>query len=146
VLGVNPPKQLREFFETQTDTQDLFFSIGVDNLLLAGQTAATDQASELLASNRFEELMGYIRQSTANPIVLIDLPPVLVTDDALVLAPRLDALLVVASVGKTGRTDLQKAVELLSEFPLAGLVLNRSVEQSANYAYGYGIQDRTGNR
>lgn len=137
-LGVEPPVELREYFEKPLDAQDLFFSIGAENLVLAGQSSATDQSSELLASNRFEELVTYIRQSTVNPIVLIDLPPVLSADDALVLAPRLDALLLVTAEGFTDRKDLQKATELLSEFSLAGIVLNRSTERSASYSYGYG--------
>jgi Mrp family chromosome partitioning ATPase len=138
-LGVEAPVPLRDFFEQENaDPQDLFFSIGAENLVLAGQSIPTDQSSELLASNRFEELMAYIRQSTVNPIVLIDLPPVLSADDALVLAPRLDALLLVTAEGVTDRADLQKATELLSEFSLAGVVLNRSSERSASYSYGYG--------
>jgi protein-tyrosine kinase len=137
-LGVQPVRELRDFFERSSETQDLFFSVGVDNLILAGQNTPTGMASELLGSTRFEDLTSHIRQSTSNPIVIVDLPPVLVTDDALVLAPRLDALLLVASEGRTDRADLQKATDLLSEFSMLGLVLNRSTERSSSYGYGYG--------
>ncbi len=137
-LNVRPERELRNFFEREADPQDLFFSIGVENLLLAGHTTATENASELLASNHFEHLTNYIKQNTTNPIVVIDLPPVLSTDDALVLAPRLDAILLVVAEGRTDRAALEKATELLSEFQLAGLVLNRSKEKSGNYSYGYG--------
>ena len=34
-----------------------------------------------------------VRQGTVDPVVLIDLPPVLLTDDALVVAPKVDAIL-----------------------------------------------------
>jgi capsular exopolysaccharide synthesis family protein len=138
MLDVEPPRELRHFFESPSDPKDLFFSIGVENLLIAGHTSASEHASELLASTRFEDLVSHVRQSTANPIVLIDLPPVLSTDDALVLAPRLDALLLVVAEGKTDRGDLQRATELLSEFSVAGLVLNQSSGGTGRYAYGYG--------
>ena len=137
-LGVQPAVELRTFFEGQPDPQDLFFSIGTENLVMAGHMSASENASELLASNRFDDLVAYIKQSTINPIVLIDLPPVLSTDDALVLAPRLDAILLVVAEGKTDRAGLQKATELLSEFQLAGLVLNHSTEKNGSYSYGYG--------
>ncbi len=70
--------------------------------------------------------------------MLIDLPPVLLTDDALVVAPKIDAMLVVASEGLTGRAELAKALHLLSEFPIAGVVLNRAAESAPRcMTYGY---------
>ena len=69
---------------------------------------------------------------------VIDLPPVLSPDDTLVVAPRIDALILVASEGVTPREDLQKASEMLADFPVAGLVLNRSTDGSQRYGYGYG--------
>jgi capsular exopolysaccharide synthesis family protein len=136
-LHVQPPRELREFFEGSSAPDDLFFSIGIDHLMIASQVAASAQASELLANNRFEELVGYVRQNSVNPIVLIDLPPVLSTDDALVLAPRIDALLLVVSEGLTDRAELERATELLSEFKLAGVVMNQSSESISHYGYGY---------
>ena len=47
------------------------------------------------------------------------------------------AVLVVASEGLTGRSDLAKALHLLSEFPIAGVVLNRAAETTPGYDYGY---------
>jgi protein-tyrosine kinase len=145
-LGVEPPRQLRDYLEYAGGTEGMFFSVGRDNLYIAGSTIPTQQASELLASPRFDELIGDLKQGTVNPIVLIDLPPVLVTDDALVVAPRIDAILVVASEGLTSRADLQKAVSLLSEFTLAGVVLNRAVETTPGYDYGYGAEGKADSR
>jgi Mrp family chromosome partitioning ATPase len=137
-LGVQPPRQLRDYFEKGVDPQELFGSIGVENLIVAGNTVPSDNASELLASSRFEDLVSFVKTGTVNPVVLIDLPPVLATDDALVIAPRVDAILIVASEGNTGRTNLERAINLLSEFRIAGVVLNRSTESSKEYGYGYG--------
>jgi len=47
------------------------------------------------------------------------------------------AFLVVASEGVTGRAELAKALHLLSEFPIAGVVLNRAAVTTPNYDYGY---------
>jgi Mrp family chromosome partitioning ATPase len=136
-LGVDPPHQLLDYFEHRVNVEDVFFSIGIDRLLLASGTAATDSASELLGTRQFDDLKDYIKQHTVNPIVLIDLPPLLVTDDTLVVAPRIDAMLVVAAEGRTDRTALNKALELLKDYTVAGLVLNRSTAASGQYDYGY---------
>jgi len=136
-LGVKPTNQLLDYFERDATMADLFFSIGISNLLLASAVTGTERASELLAGDKVDRLIQYIKEHSANPIVLIDLPPLLVTDDALVVAPKVDALLVVASEGHTSRADLDKALGLLAEFPIAGLVLNHAKETGVNYGYGY---------
>jgi protein-tyrosine kinase len=140
-LGVIPPAQIQGFFEQQVDLSELFFSIGVENLLIASGTESTARASEMLASAKFDELIEYIKGRTTNPIVLIDLPPLLITDDALVIVPKIDAMLLVASEGSTDRAVFKKAVEILAEFPIAGVVLNRAVDTGENYSYGYGTGD-----
>jgi protein-tyrosine kinase len=141
-LGITPHIELRDYFEQRVETpEDLFVSIGIENLLIAGSVTATQNSAELLAATRLEELFAFITGATSQPLILIDLPPVLSPDDALVVAPRIDALVLVASEGVTPRADLQKASELLADFQLAGLVLNRSSDASAQYGYGYGYGD-----
>jgi Mrp family chromosome partitioning ATPase len=136
-LGVSPPRELRISLEQGNHLRDAFFTIGEENLLIAGSASSTERASELLASSHFDELLRVVKEGVANPIVLIDLPPVLLTDDALVVAPKIDAMLVVASQGLTGRDELTKALHLLSDFPVAGVVLNRAAESTPGYGYGY---------
>jgi len=138
-FGVRPTLELRDYLEHGGSVQDLFFSVGGENLLIAGSLTPTEHASELLSGSKFDDLIKTIRQGTVDPVVLIDLPPVLVTDDALVVAPKIDAVLVVASEGVTNRSDLAHALDLLSEFPKAGVVLNRAVETSPNYNYSYDV-------
>ena len=143
-LGITPPTELRDFFEGRVDSpEDLFMSIGVDNLLIAGNVTPTDNSAELLASAKLEELLDFIRRTTTNPLILIDLPPVLSPDDTLVVAPRIDSLVLVACEGKTPRADILKAGELLADFPIVGLVLNRSSESVQGYGYGYGYGQRS---
>ena len=114
------------------------FTIGVDGLAIAGSTLPTEQASELIASGRLEEMLVYIRSIAASPIILLDLPPLLVTDEALLVAPRVDAVALVVAEGRTRRDTLVRAKQLLSEFTMAGVILNRSSERhGADKYYGY---------
>jgi Mrp family chromosome partitioning ATPase len=137
-LGISPPTEVRDFFEQRASVQDVFFRIGADKLLVASGLSATQAASELLGTQRFDDLVLYVKQHAANPIILIDLPPILRTDDALVLAPRVDAMLVVAAEGHTDRTGLNKTLEMLSEFNIAGIVLNKAIGSAQRLGYGYG--------
>jgi protein-tyrosine kinase len=143
-LGVHPAHELRHYLESGEHANEMFVSVCSDNLMIAGSVTPTEQASELLASSRFEDLIRLVKQGTVEPIVLIDLPPVLLTDDALVVAPKVDAVLVVASEGLTSKSGLAKALELLSEFKIAGVVLNRTTETVPDYNYGYDSDDSKG--
>jgi protein-tyrosine kinase len=151
-LGVTPPRELRDYLEgtdkdsSANDVRELFVSVSSDNLFVAGSTIPTDQASELLHSTRFDDLMHFIKQGTVDPVILLDLPPVLLTDDALVVAPKVDAILVVASEGLTARADLARALELLAEFPVAGVALNRAADTTPGYDYGYEYDEDKGKK
>lgn len=137
-LGVDPPHSLVTYFAGEGKPADVLFSIGVENLALAGSNISTDQASELIAIGRLEELLHYIRTIATSPIILIDLPPLLVTDDALVVAPRVDATALVVAEGRTRRDSLARAKQLLADFTFAGVILNCSTEDFGADSYGYG--------
>jgi len=136
-LGVVPPLEMNDYLAGKGRPEDLLFSIGVDNLILAGTITSTNQASELLATRGVERLFAYIRSIAPQPIVLVDLPPVLATDDALVVAPMVDACLLVLAEGRSRRDSAAEAIALLSEFTLAGIVLNRSRAAIKDYHYSY---------
>ena len=142
-LGVRPRHELVRYFSGEGAPADVFFTIGVDNLTLAGHMTATDQASELLTNGRLEELLAYIHSISANAVVLIDLPPLLVTDEALLVAPKVDATALVVTEGRTRRDSLVRARQLLADYTFAGVVLNRSTENfgaDSYYGYGYGYR------
>jgi Mrp family chromosome partitioning ATPase len=61
--------------------------------------------------------------------------PALSTADVLVVAPKVDATLLVVTQGKTRRDSLVRTIESLSEYTVAGVVLNRSSELLTDY-YG----------
>jgi Mrp family chromosome partitioning ATPase len=62
---------------------------------------------------------------------------VLSTDEALVVAPRADAMFLVVAEGITRRDGLARAVDILSDFTVAGIIMNRSSEPLGSDYYGY---------
>ena len=134
-LGATPPMEVNDYLSGDCHPEDVLFSIGIANLTFAGTLTSTEKASELLATRRVEALFEYIRGVAPQPLILVDLPPLLSTDDALVIAPKVDASLLVLAEGRSRRDGAVKALELLSEFVLAGIVLNRS---NAMVAESYG--------
>jgi polysaccharide biosynthesis transport protein len=85
-----------------------------------------------VAARIFEELTENFE------MVLIDSPPLLPVADALVLGQLADATMLVAAVGQTKKSELQRAMQMLeaAHVPLAGIILNE-VTRESSYGYGY---------
>lgn len=132
-LGVYPPRGVQDYFDGNADAASIFFRIGPPGLAIAASTEARDSSSELLSSDRLPELINYVFTVDPKAVLLLDMPPVLVADDAIAVAPRVDAILLVASEGKTKRSDLAGAIELVQQHGLVGVILNRSAESVAQY-------------
>jgi protein-tyrosine kinase len=141
-LGLIPQHELLSYFTGSAPPSEVFFSIGPENLAIAGSVSTSEAASELIGSGRLEALIEYISGVASNPIVLIDLPPVLVTDEALLVAPRVDAMLLIVAEGHTRRDSLEQALNLLAEFNSAGVILNRSTYSTVSSGYYYNYYNR----
>jgi Mrp family chromosome partitioning ATPase len=136
-LGCRPENQISQYFAGALMPDQVLYQTSVENLVIAGATEPVRGASELLANARLEELLKYIRRRSPGALILLDLPPVLSTDEVLVVAPRTDAVFLVVCEGVTRRDSLAKAVDVLSDFKVAGTILNRSSENLGSEYYGY---------
>lgn len=100
--------------------------------------------SELLGSDRMADL---IKDLSRDRIVILDAPPVLPVTDAVVLSHLTDAVIVVASAGRTRTEQLDHAIFSIErgEGKIAGIVLNRAASSKlarlrygdAEYGYEY---------
>ena len=136
-VAYRPPRDLSEYLAGRAKPEEVLFGTPVENLVIAGTGDATPGASELLSSPRLDELLSYIRGRSPDACILFDLPPVLSTDEALVVAPRTDCILLVVCEGVTRRDALAQAVDMLGDFRIGGIVMNRSTEEIGSDYYGY---------
>jgi protein-tyrosine kinase len=91
--------------------------------------------SEVLGSKRFQALMAGL-QSEAD-LLLVDCPPTLAVSDAAVLARHVEAVLLVASAGRTRRDHAARARQALERAGarILGVVLNNARVDAAVYSY-----------
>jgi protein-tyrosine kinase len=134
-LGVVPRAEIGDHLSNGASAAEAFFTIGVDNLAIAGGVGSHENSSELLGSGALLNLFEYIRNLDPRALILVDLPPLLLSADALVVAPHLTTTLLVVSEGVTRREHLRRATEVLAGVNVAGVVLNRSGEAAKDY-YG----------
>jgi len=135
-LGIRDIRPLSDYLGGQAKPEEVLAQTTFPNLIVAGAMAPVENASELLAGPKFSDLLAHIRLRSPNACVLLDLPPVNLTDEALLVGPRIDAFLVVVSEGKTERKQLAQTLSTLSEFKVAGVVVNKSSD-SHTFEYTY---------
>jgi len=95
-----------------------------------------DGSGELLASAQFEALVDALRGLPESTIVLCDLPPAFVSDDAMTAVGRLDGYIHVIDEGVTPKRQAEELKSMLDPAPCIGAVLNR-YSGRWNDSYGY---------
>ncbi|MGH8893333.1 MAG: P-loop NTPase, partial [Actinomycetes bacterium] len=126
--------------------------MGLSDLLTTGESPDLDAI--LHFTNIPGVLLALAGQSTVHPgaltgfmrayveqaremadVVLLDVPPVLLANDAVDLLPLADAVVVVARDGRTGRTEAQRVAALLARLrvPCLGTVLIAATDAGASY-------------
>jgi len=99
---------------------------GIDHLTILPGGRALLNSAEMLNSPKMSKLVDELKNRYAGRIVIFDLPPVLSAADAMAFAPYVDATLLVVEEGKTTRSEIENAVDMLSSTNILGTVLNKA--------------------
>ena len=136
-LGLQCDRGLTDYLIGQAEIGDILYSPGIAGLTIVPNVRPMQNASELLASPRMTELVRYLEALQPQRTILFDLPPLLMSDDVLLFAPHMDCVLDVVAVGVTPRASLVRSKEILAEFNVVGVVLNRATSQDKISHYYY---------
>jgi protein-tyrosine kinase len=128
-LGISPAHGLDTWFQGDDPTKNVCYALeGVERLYVLPTLAPVARSSEMLAGLGTRRLLNELKARDSGRLLIIDLPPVLLSDDALMVAPLLDAVVLVVHERHTKRDDVVRVIELLGNTRIAGTVLNRSSE------------------
>lgn len=107
----------------------------IKGLQLLASGPLPPRPADILGSKRMELILARLLQEA--DILLLDAPPVMVVPDAVVLATKVDGVLLVVSAGDTKREFARQAIERLRKVNayLAGAVLNNVPLDSALQGY-----------
>jgi len=134
-LGVTPEVGLESWFGGDDPTRKVCYALeGVERLYVLPTLAPVVGSSETLAGLGTRRLLNELKDRDSGRLLIVDLPPVLLSDDALMVAPLLDAVVLVVNERRSKREDVARVLELLGNTRVVGTVLNRSSE-SENRAY-----------
>jgi exopolysaccharide transport family protein len=112
------------------------------NLFVLAAGSPPPNPAELLASSNMKDVLNELREQFDH--VVIDTPPTLSVTDAVVLSPRVDAIILVIRSGQTTKQALRRARDILMQVNahVTGVLLNAVDLTSPDYYYYYEYQGK----
>ena len=109
-----------------------------ENLFVLQCGRVPENPAELLDSGALRRLLGDLRERF--DVVILDSPPVLPVADPLILAGKVDGVVIVTRCDQTTRGELQRALSQLAQGDanMLGVVLNEVDARAERYDYGGG--------
>jgi succinoglycan biosynthesis transport protein ExoP len=137
VLGIRNEIGLSSFLSGNASVADLVQESGIPNLLVITSGPLPPNPSELLASKALGAFLERLDEQGPFDHVFFDSPPLLQMADAVLLANRMDATILVTREGRTTHQALASGAKRLrqSRARILGAVLNAVVERFGNYYY-----------
>jgi protein-tyrosine kinase len=136
-LGLEFDFGLSECLTGDRSLYEVCVNPGIERLLVLPGKDSHENSSELVSSRKMLNLVKEIKSRYESGIVIFDLPPLFAADNALLLMPHADAVLLVVEDGKNTPDELQQSMCILEDTNLLGLVLNKSTQPIPTYQYGY---------
>lgn len=137
-LGVTCDRGVTATLEGRTRLSDAVIQAcagGCSTLVLPAENSASD-SSAWMTSRALSVMLQDIKQEYSAPIVIVDLPPMLLADDVIAVLPQLDCILLVAAAGKTKLAEIEECKRHLPSAEAVRLVLNKAPGVEAAY-YNY---------
>ncbi len=113
--------------------QDVLLKTDIPKLTLLPSGRRHVHATELLASERMRQLTLELSTRYPDRIVIVDSPPLLLTNEARVLAGLMGQIVVVVEEGRTPQDVVKEAVALLDANEIVGVVLNKGMRRGRGH-------------
>lgn len=137
ILGVTDPMEFPDVLRGGASFVDHARRVG-NNLAIALTRTPWRQAAELLTSPGAQATLKTVEADYAPDVMIFDLPPMLVSDDALAFAGQVDAVLLVAAAEVTTIKQVDSCErELAAQTNVMGVILNKCRYSGPEYGEGY---------
>jgi protein-tyrosine kinase len=130
LFGLEGAPGLSDYLTDDVPIADLLINPGLPRFVLlpAGRQAVLNSA-ELLSTKRAQQLILEMKARYQDRYIIVDLPPLLDTADALAFLPLADTTLVVVEEHSTSLQDMEAMNEMLAPFNLIGSVMSQPRER-----------------
>ena len=134
-LGLNVAQSMNDYLQGNAKLEDLMISPGIARLVVVPTMRPVAKSSEVLSSSKVVNLIQELRDRYESRIVIFDAPPILNSDDAMVLLPQVDCFLLVIANGMSTKAEVEEAMHYLPQEKLLGVVFNKADIEAREYYY-----------
>ena len=134
-LGLNVAQSMNDYLQGNAKLEDLMISPGIARLVVVPTMRPVAKSSEILSSSKVVNLIQELRDRYESRIVIFDAPPILNSDDAMVLLPQVDCFLLVIANGMSTKAEVEEAMHYLPQEKLLGVVFNKADIETREYYY-----------
>ncbi|MEM7172635.1 MAG: CpsD/CapB family tyrosine-protein kinase [Pseudomonadota bacterium] len=126
---------LSDYLFGKATLSDCLVNPGVERLVVLPAGRALHNSSEILSSPDMIALINELKARYPDRLVLFDLPPMLSSDDTMVVMPHIESVLLVVQEGRSSADDVRRTLKSLSGYNILGTVLNQSSEEKYHPYY-----------
>ena len=130
-FGYDPPHDVCDYLRHERPMSDVLINPGLARFCFLPCARPVPDSSEHLAD--LAPFVQELKSRYRNRIVIFDVPPLLLTDDALSFLPLVDCALLVVQEGKTKSAAVEQSLELIDPDRLLGSVINNSRQVLPGY-------------
>ena len=134
-LGIHTEKSMNDYLQDKAPLKDVMVNPGIERLVIVPTMKPVLKSAETLSSKKVTDLISELRDRYDSRIVIFDCPPVLNSDDAMVLLPQVDCILLVIANGMSTQSEIEETLHHLPKENLLGVVLNKAEIESKTYYY-----------
>ncbi|WGH77272.1 CpsD/CapB family tyrosine-protein kinase [Jannaschia ovalis] len=138
LLGLDGEKHIPRAIVERADPAGEMTRLG-DNLAIASTARAVRDPSALIHGRSMAQFLDRLADQFEPDLILLDLPPVMVSDDAIAFMPNADAAMIVAAAEQSTLRQVDACErDLAAQTNVLGVVLNKCAHPGDGHAYGYG--------
>jgi len=146
IVGIKDEAGLLDaLVDESVDIESLVEPTNLRGLSILPAGKRVEATAELLSSNRMRQIIASLCSREPRRIVLLDSPPLLITNEARALAKIAGQIVLVVRAGHTPRQAVQDAIGLFDAQQAGGLILNQVPVSKKDGYYGYGSYGTYGN-
>jgi protein-tyrosine kinase len=136
-LGIRQTHSFAEVLAGRAAPNDHLVRYGM-NLAFGTNQGLTRNSAELLQSGAIVEVLARLEATYAPDILIFDMPPMQVGDDAIAFLEKTDCALLVAAAGTTTVAQVDHCEQdIAAHTNVMGVVLNKCRYLSKDQSYGY---------
>jgi protein-tyrosine kinase len=136
-LGIETEYGLSDCLTGKAELSDVMIKTGIGKLIFLPAGNATENAAELLSSERMKMLVNEMKQRYKDRYIIFDSSPLLLTSDAIPLSNYIDGVLLVIQASRTTPKDASLAVSQIKGSNILGVVFNNVPKYLAANLYPY---------